>query len=237
MSSLWKTKGTITAPVPQSLVLDTVFGMNPKAIEAYHMDDAGHHAKPHPKSNVAPHNRIDHLTHLGFIKQFAPGDGLSRLYKRWAESFSSRLQALNIGDEWVKHPDIMKFWRVPLIASANNAIAGPLLEAINPNFTDEFDEFFLYSTSLLRCLPRWYLRRAYSLRKKLVDTVKIWHAIARSQFKDKNVDADGDADPWWGSQLIRERQEYLSRVDNWDHDSIAISDFALLWGLVQLSLY
>ncbi|KAI9644636.1 hypothetical protein NHQ30_006660 [Ciborinia camelliae] len=229
ISALWRIKETITAPVHQAYVLKTIFGMNPKAVGSYILDDSGLNAKPHPQSDVAPHNRIDYLTHLGFMKLLA-GDGLPKLYKRWSQEFSCRLQALNIDHEWVEHADIMKFWDIPLTASMNRAIAGPLLEAINPNFTEEFLEFLPYSDRLIRFFPRWLIPRAYSLRKKLLASVKTWHSIARSQFKDQYVDTDGDADPWWGSQCIRERQDYLSKVDNWDHDSIAVSDFGLLWG-------
>ncbi|TGO81091.1 hypothetical protein BPOR_1358g00010 [Botrytis porri] len=49
------------------------------------------------------------------------------------------------------------------------------------------------------------------------------------------VDADGDADPWWGSRCIRERQQYLSKVDGWDYDSMAVSNFGLLWDPALLS--
>ncbi|KAF7951339.1 hypothetical protein EAE96_006655 [Botrytis aclada] len=209
ISALWKIKETITAPVHQVLVLNKIFGMKPKAIATY--------------------NRVDYITHVGFLRLLT-GDGLSGLYRRRSLEFSYKIQALGIGQEWAEHTDIMKFWELPLIASLNKAIAGPLLEAINPDFTEEFLEFLPYANRLVKSFPPWLIPRAYSLRRKLVATVKTWHSIARSQFKDQYVDANGDADPWWGSRCIRERQEYLSKVDNWDYDSMAVSDFGLLWG-------
>ena len=48
--------------------------------------------------------------------------------------------------------------------------------------------------------------------------------------KESSVEDDGDADPWWGSEAMRERQTFLGEVDNWDHDALASSDFGLLWG-------
>ncbi|TGO26125.1 hypothetical protein BPAE_0066g00510 [Botrytis paeoniae] len=229
ISALWKIKETITAPVHQVLVLNKIFGMNPKAVQAYVLDESGLNAKAHPQSKIATHNRVDYVTHVGFLRLLT-GDGLSGLYRRWSLEFSYKTQALGIGQEWTEHTDIIKFWELPLIASMNKAIAGPLLEAINPDFTEEFLEFLPYANQLVKSFPPWLIPRAHSLRKKLVATVKTWHSIARSQFKDQYVDADGDADPWWGSRCIRERQEYLSKVDGWDYDSMAVSDFGLLWG-------
>ncbi|THV51762.1 hypothetical protein BGAL_0100g00310 [Botrytis galanthina] len=232
ISALWKIKEQITAPVHQVFVLNKIFGMNPKAVQAYVLDESGLNAKTHPKSNTLTHNRVDYITHVGFLRLLT-GDGLSGLYGRWSLEFSYRIQALEISQEWAEHTDIMKFWELPLTASMNKAIAGPLLEAINPDFTEEFLEFLPYANQLVKSFPPWLIPRAYSLRRKLVATVKTWHSIARSQFRDQYVNADGDADPWWGSRCIRERQEYLSKVDNWDYDSMAVSDFGLLWGQVK----
>ncbi|KAF7935863.1 uncharacterized protein EAE98_002083 [Botrytis deweyae] len=229
ISALWKIKETITAPVHQVLVLNKIFGMSSKAVQTYVLDESGLNAKSHPQSKIETHNRVDYITHVGFLRLLT-GDGLPGLYRRWSLEFSCEIQALGISQEWSEHTDIMKFLELPLIASMNKAIAGPLLEAINPDFTEEFLEFLPYANQLVKSFPPWLIPRAYRLRKKLVATVKTWHSIARSQFKDHYVDADGDADPWWGSRCIRERQECLSKVDNWDYDSMAVSDFGLLWG-------
>ncbi|KAF5869941.1 putative nacht and ankyrin domain protein [Botrytis fragariae] len=203
--------------------------MNPKAVQAYVLDESGLNAKTHPQSNISTHNRVDFITHVGFLRLLTR-DGLSGLYRRCSLEFSYKIQVLGIGQEWAEHTDIMKFWELPLIASMNRAIAGPLLEAINPDFTEDFLEFLPYAYQLVKSFPPWLIPRAYSIRKKLVATVKSWHSIARSQFEDHYVDADGDADPWRGSRCIRERQDYLSKVDDWDYDSMAVSDFGLLWG-------
>jgi hypothetical protein len=236
IQAIWRYKGVITSPAHQAFVLIGVFGMNPKAVQPYHLDDSGLQVNPHPKSNVAPHNRIDHLTHVGFMKLLT-GDGLSKLYQRWAQEFNRRLQALAIGDEWGPEiPDIMDYWQMPLTASMNVALAGPLLECINPDFTREFNEFLIYVHPLIKRVPRWLIPRAFRLRKKLVGNVRTWQNIARSRASPSDIDTERDYDPWWGSECFRERQKYLSKVDGWDHDSLAISDFGLLWGYVHSSI-
>ena len=229
VARIWKYKRTITTPGVQTFVLVRVFGMSMSAVNMYNQDDSGILPKPHPDSTVASRNRIDYLTHAGFHKLLA-GEGLSNLYRRWLASFNNRLQKLSIGDEWIERPDIMDFWMPPLTASLNEAVAGPLLECINPNFTRDFLEFLPYVHGLMKGLPKWCIPRAFYLRENLIRDVKQWHAIARARFKPSDVHEDGDTDPWWGSACIRERQKILAAVDNWNYDIIASSDFGLLWG-------
>ena len=203
--------------------------MSLKAVDMYTKDNSGILPKAESYSEVAPHNRIDYLTHAGFHK-FLIGDRLANLYKRWSTGFIRRLASLQIGDSWTDVADIMDFWMPPLTASLNEAMAGPLLERVNPNFTRDFIDYLPYVHDLMKGLPRLLVPRGYALRDSLISDVKKWHTIARSGFSESSVEADGDFDPWWGSEAMRERQRILGAVDNWDHDSIASSDFGLLWG-------
>ncbi len=229
VARIWKYKTSITTPGVHTFVLIRVFGMAAKAVNMYNLDDSGIQSKPHPDSNVMPHNRIDHHTHVGFSK-LLNGDRLPNLYLRWSQNFARRLQALGIGDKWMESSDIMDFWMPPLTSSLNEAVAGPLLECVNPNFTRDFLNFLPFAHGLMKGLPNWCLPKASSLRASLNRDVRQWQAIARSRFRESDVDLDGDADPWWGSACVRERQKILLGVDNWDHDTAAASDFGLLWG-------
>lgn len=203
--------------------------MPAKAVEMYTQDNSGILPKPEPDSNVAPHNRIDYHTNAGFHKLLT-GERLTGYYKRWSASFIRRLQVCDIGDKWENQSDIMDFWMSPLAASLNEALIGPILERVNPSFTEQFLEFFPYVHDLVKGVPRLFCRRGYALRDSLIQDVKKWHEIARIGFKESDVDDVGDSDPWWGSECIRERQKMLRKVDNWDDDAVASSDFGLLWG-------
>jgi hypothetical protein len=229
IASLWKYKRTITTPKVQTLVIRSLFEMSDKAIDMYTRDNSGILPKPEPDSTVAPHNRIDYLTHLGFHKLLA-GEGLAGLYKRWSANFILRLASMGLSNAWTDTADIMDFWMPPLTAALNEAIAGPILERRNQNFTREFLDYLPYVNGLMRGLPNLLLPKAYALRASLLHDVKEWQAIARAKFNEHDVDEDGDSDPWWGSKCIRERQRILGNVDNWDHDSVASSDLGLLWG-------
>lgn len=198
----------------------------------YTRDNSGILPKPEADSDVVAHNRIDYHTHAGFHK-LLNRERLANYYKRWSASFVDRLRLLNISNKWTEIPDIMDFWMPPLTSSLNQALAGPILEQINPNFTYYFLEYFPYVHDLMKGLPRVLCNRGYALRDSLIQDVKLWHKIARIGFKEADVDEDGDFDPWWGSECIRERQKVLHKVENWDDDAIASSDFGLLWGQVD----
>ena len=229
VAKIWKYRTTITTPGVTTFVLKTLFGLAPKAVSMYTLDTSGIHSKPNDDSQVAPHNRIDHLTHVSFHKHLL-GEGLLKSYQGFATAFIRRLPSLDIQDEWREFPDIMEFWMEPLTASMNEALAGPILECLNPNFTKDLLRYFPHIQGMMKGLPRWCIPEAYRLRESLVRNVKQWHAIARTRFKETDIDEDGGADPWWGSALMRERQSFLGKVDNWDCDAIASSDLGVLWG-------
>ena len=195
----------------------------------YTKDNSGMHSKPEPDSNVQPHNRIDYLTHQGF-HQFLAGSNLSRFYRRWSQSLDTRLQRLHIANEWVNISDIVDFWTVPLVASLNEALTGPLLECVNPNFARDLISYFPYAHRLMAGSAKWSMPQAYRKRDTLMANVRQWHAIARTRFREADISEDGDGDPWWGCEAMRDRQKYLGRVDNWDDEAIAASDFGLIWG-------
>ncbi|KAF1346317.1 hypothetical protein EJ07DRAFT_160562, partial [Lizonia empirigonia] len=63
LTSIWKAT-TLSSPIYiYSVALRHMFGMPQAALSVYAADDSGPYRKPHPESNVAPHNRVDHLTH------------------------------------------------------------------------------------------------------------------------------------------------------------------------------
>lgn len=229
VAKLWNYKKRITSPGVTTFVLKTLFGMAPKSLAMYTLDTSGVLAAPKPGSNVAFHNRIDHLTHANFHKHLL-GQGLNSLYRTFSDILLGRFPLLNIKDEWTEFPDIMEFWMPILTATMNETLAGPILECVNPNFTQDLLRYFPYTHRMMVGTPRWCIPKVYRLREKLIQDVKQWHAIARSRFHETDINEDGGADPWWGSALIRERQNILKKVDNWDYDSIASSDLGVLWG-------
>lgn len=203
--------------------------MAQKPVEMYQKDLSSIQTKPAEGTAVKPHNRIDYLTHANFVKMLS-GDGLNNFFVKWHVSFARRLEALRIGRDWTEGSDLEKFWMPPLTAALNEAMAGPILENVNPDFTDNFIEFLPFVHGLMKGLPSWCMSRATVLRDSLNRDVKTWHSIARACFKQSDIEPVGGSDRWWGLAAMRERQTLFEGVDNWDTHSIASSDFGLLWG-------
>ena len=223
-----KYHGHITDPGVHEFCLIRVFGVDKKAVKMYSQDDSGLHAKPAPHSSIAPHNRVDYHTHMTFLKIFH-GDGLNTLFRRWHISFSRRMADMQIGTQWVEGSNFETFWMPSMVASLNEAMVGPILEAVNPNFTNDFLEFYPYAHSLMNGVAKVFMPRAIALRDSLKRDFMTWHAVARSSFRESDVGEDG-TDRWWGLSAFRDRQRLFSQVDDWDHATLASLDFGLLWG-------
>lgn len=203
--------------------------MAPKAVEMYSMDDSGIYTKARPGSAIKPSNRIDHLTHANFHKHLL-GEGLVHIYHGFASSMIRRLPLLDIQAEWSFSPDLLEFWLPPMTSAMNEALAGPILECVNPRFTDDLLAYYPYLHNLMKGIPNMLIPGARKLQKSLIRDVATWHAIARGRFQEGDIDTTTGRDPWWGSAFMRERQNLLKQVDNWDADSLAASDFGIFWG-------
>ena len=220
---------TITTPGVTAFVLKTLFGMAPKAIDVYTLDDSGVHANPARGSRIVSHNRIDYLTHANFHKHLL-GEELWRTYRGFANSLMSRLDSLEIQDEWKQYPNLIDYWLPAMTSAMNEALAGPMFESINPKFTEDLLKYYPYLHSLLKGIPRWLIPEAQKLSGRLIRNVEAWHELARTRFCERDIDPISGRDPWWGSAFMRERQNFLRKVDNWDAHSIASSDFGIFWG-------
>ena len=226
---LWKkySTGFTTTDLP-CFVLQSVFKMPKKALKVYRQDKSGIAHKP--ATNISPHNRIEYLSFQNFHKCLN-GERLGLMFGRWSSLFADEVPSLNIQSEWKSVPDIVDFFLYPSTAALNRALTGPLLDCINPTFQQDFIDFIPHCTAMMTGLPKWCMPKAYALQNKLVSNVKQWHAIARARFQESDVDSEG-FDPWFGSQLMRERQNFLPNIDDWDADAVASADIALLWGYV-----
>lgn len=213
VARLRKYPSNITTPGVTTFVSRTLFGMSPKAVDMYSNDDSGIHSNPQPGSHVAPHNRIDHLTHANFQKHLL-GNGLQGFYECFAVSFLQRLPVLNDQNEWSCFPDLLQYWLPSMTSAMNEALAGPIIECVNPDFTSDLLEYYPYMHNLMKGVPGWWMLKARRLRKKLIGDIKIWHSIARARFQESDVDPRTARDPWWGSAFMRERQRILTGVEN-----------------------
>ncbi|KAI4110063.1 MAG: hypothetical protein L6R37_000196 [Teloschistes peruensis] len=229
VAKLRKYPKVITTPGVITFVLKTLFGMVPTAVDMHTFDKSGIQANARPGSSVKSHNRIDHLTHANFHKHLL-GEGLAKVYQGFAVSLLRRLPSLGIDNQWTQHSDLLDFWMLPMTSAMNEALAGPIIECVNPGFAKDLFQYYPYLHSFLKGWLKWLIPEAYRLQKSLIQGVATWHAIARARFHASDIDKTTGYDPCWGSAFMRERQQILRHVDNWDAHSIAASDFGIFWG-------
>ena len=205
-----------------------MFGMHWQPLSTYKADDSGHYPERHPGSLVEPHNRIDFLTHESTVR-FLSGPNLVRMFERFSRNLTDRLATIDAIADWEEIPDFLGFIQRELGTTVLEAITGPQLLVQNPTFVEDLFKYDSVVPILSKGIPRYMAKEAYKIRDKMLFMIKNWHAYARENFDERLVDADGDFDPFWGSEHIRYRQKVFSNVDGYDHDALASSDLGLIW--------
>ncbi|KAL8727057.1 MAG: hypothetical protein Q9166_006300 [cf. Caloplaca sp. 2 TL-2023] len=203
--------------------------MPAKALEVYAADKSGPRLQMYPGTNVPFHDRVDYQTHVSIAK-FLGGKGLSGLYRRFMTNVQTNLKVHpQIKHDWVTMPDLMIFFQRCFGSALTQAICGPILQNINPDFMDDLLEYDQNLPDLVKGLPSWMAPKAYNVRDKLLQSIHQWHAVARSLFINSSIDPDGDYDPFWGCGFMRNRQKTFAAMSNFDYDAFAASDLGFIW--------
>ena len=218
------------APKQAALVaLEYVFGLPKRAIGFYNDDDSGTAFNAHPQSNVEPHNRIFYFQHKTTLANLS-GSALNDLTRRFLENLRHRIFQSSIGSEWVDMPDLYSFLQVELFEASVEAMCGPIIFRLNPDFTKEFWEFDRCMPSLFKGYPRWMVPRSYRALDKALKSVKQWHTFAHEHYDPSQILAnDENWDEYFGSKLIKERLEYSKKMEPLNADALASEDMGLMW--------
>ena len=231
IQNIWK-QPTLASPI--SIYVYTMkyfFGMPEKALATYRADNSGPLPKPYPGSNVPPEDRVDHITHHGFLRAWA-GPCLNSTTRRFMESLLAREAQASLPHEWTEMPDLGAFFKDLPGTALVQCIYGPTLLEVSPNFMDGLWKFDINVPWFARGMPSFLLPEPYRLRERSVEHLKKWYRYAREHFDESLVDEDKDGDPLWGSNLMRYRQEKLLQVRDHDDDALARLDLGLAWGSV-----
>ncbi|KAI0101467.1 cytochrome P450 [Hypoxylon sp. NC0597] len=209
--------------------LGYAFGLPAKALSLYDKDNSGSGHVPHPGSSVEPRNRIDYRVYQSLIR-FLEGKGLQPFWNRFSNNITQQLHSFHdrVGSDWEYRADLMKVVGDEATVSIINALCGPHLLRLNPHFLQDFWDFDRNLQTYLQGFPWFLAPRAYAIRKRALDAVKVWQQHARDHYSDSVIGADGD-DPFWGSSFFRERQEMFLEMDGFDYDAIAFEDFGAIW--------
>ena len=201
-------------------------------MKVYIGDTSGVNPKPHKESNFASKDRYYYQNRKAIVG-FFNGPGLVSTGNRFSNLLIKEIGQLDIGHEWSDHEDLYRFIQNLFIGPAVQALCGSVLLKQNPNFGDELWKMDHDMYYFFKGFPRWLAPRAYLNRRKLLRSVKDWHSFARDNFHELCIESDGH-DPFYGSPLMRTRQDYLSQIKYFDADSLASQDLGLLWAYAFL---
>ncbi|KAI1455297.1 cytochrome P450 [Annulohypoxylon moriforme] len=228
VKEIWKRSATMCAGKVHVFACRYMFGMAEKTLSRYAADNSGPFLKPYPGSNVSPQDRIHRLL-AGGIDKALTGSGFGPKLERFRDSYISRIQHLKPADEkgWIEIADFHKFAHHTVGASIIQSLFGPGLTRLNPTFMEDLFEFEHWFPLLAKGLPEFIIPKAYAVRRKLHSHFKRWYAYNREHFTESSIGPDGDSDPFWGSEWMRQRQETLKVLQ--DEDSLAAGDLGVAW--------
>ncbi|KAL9608752.1 MAG: hypothetical protein Q9167_006424 [Letrouitia subvulpina] len=195
------------------------------------MDNSGINAEPNPDSNVKPKYRLNYFQVKAAHKHLN-GVGLAQMTKHFLKVLRRRVEESPIGDQWTEMPDLFAFLQHEVFSAAVEALAGKFLLGQYSGFVDDFWEFDRSVPTLIKKLPRWLSPRPYRVRQRLLDAIKNWHKLAREHSDFTKVGPeDPEWDPYWGSKLMRARQDYSKGMHFMNEDALAAEDLGLIFAM------
>ncbi|KAL8783455.1 MAG: hypothetical protein Q9195_009384 [Heterodermia aff. obscurata] len=222
---------SLSVNLSYAMALKYCFGMRDAAVASYLADTSGSREKPIAGSDTAPRNRILFRSHEN-IHHGLLGSGLTPTSDRFEKYLTEGLASLGVTDEWSARPDLLGLFQDMVGTALIKAVFGPALLDQDPGFLRDLWAFDEVIMDVGRRLPAFLFPGAYMLRKRLLQSVKKWHARARTSAVGVRRAQNEDADDYWGCKMIRERFGTLLDVEHQDYDSVASTDLAFIWAAV-----
>ncbi|KAK4459164.1 cytochrome P450 [Cladorrhinum samala] len=198
-------------------------------IPHYDADDSGMAATPRKGSNTEQKDRI-HYLQASAVQKLLSGQHLVALSEKFVSVLDRNLASAVSSSEWVEHPDLYAFLQSTVSRSAIESLMGSAILDRHPDLLSQFWEFDYSVPLFLRCLPKWLIPSAYRARSKLLKTVKSWHAHAHENSDcSRTGPQDPEWEPYFGSKLLRRRQEYAIETGWMDADARASEDMGLMF--------
>lgn len=203
--------------------------MPAKTLAVYRADNSGPCRKPYPGTDVPADRRIDHLSHKEFLRALS-GPGLKTTFRRFQRALETRVDRLGHSNEWANVPDFRTTFQEIIGAPLVEAVYGSEILRLNSSFVHDLYEFDAIVPWLARGFPSFIIPWAHQARRRVADQLRDWMRHARQNFTDASIYGDGDGDPFWGSQFIRNRHAIFSRVGGHDEDARVALDLGLCFG-------
>lgn len=233
IKEIWKNSALMCAGKVHVLACKYLFGFPDKWINAYAADNSGRFAKPLPGTNVPENLRIHRLLN-GSIEKSLTGSGFDPTLQRFRRNFVTKMEsfAAESNGEWVEINDLHHFLHNTIGRSILETVFGEGLFQINPTFMDDLYEFNDMLPYLTKGLPKWVYPRPHKVRSRLHGHLKRWYTWARANYPGEECHfADGDGDPYWGSNWMRQRQKTLDILQC--DDTLAAGDLGVAWASIE----
>ena len=211
------------------LALENMFGAPPSVIPFYAADNSGVNSAPLAGSGMRPEHRITYLQVKAAHKHLS-GTGLTQMTQFFLCVLNKRFSQIGGQSEWVDRSDLYAFFQDEVFRAAVEALCGPHLLSKTPAFVEDFWQFVADVPTLIKGLPWFLAPRTYRTRQRLLNAIKSWHkyAIEHSDYS-KIGPSDAEWEPYYGSKLIRARQEYSSKMPWMNEDALAAEDLGLIF--------
>ncbi|RYP80356.1 hypothetical protein DL769_002505 [Monosporascus sp. CRB-8-3] len=209
-------------------------GTPSESIPLYEADDSGMASRPKKESSTRQEDRIHYHQHHAAQKYLA-AQHLPPLSQRFIATLARNLEV--ISNNWLEHPDLYSFLQQHVGAAGIEALMGSEILRLHPTLLDEYEIFERSIPKFARCLPRWLLPKEYKNRDRLLDAFKKWHIHGHAN-SDCSRLAPGDPewDPYFGSKLMKARQDYASRMKAMNAGACASEDLGLMFALNSNSI-
>ncbi|KAI0413526.1 Pfs, NACHT and ankyrin domain protein [Xylaria grammica] len=222
---IWKQSSLIDLRLLASHILQRVCLMPSHAASLYRDDDSGVAAVPRPESRVPDtlriHRMISESNHDGLIR-----NGLKPTIERYLNALPVKL-ATKVGEDWTEMGDFWHFIQDTVGISIIEAIFGPSLLQMHPEFVRGLVELDHLVPPLLKGVPN---SKATNTSRVLFGQLKSWAKYAESHFAEESIYTDGDGDPFWGSSWTRSRHQHSLAA--FEGDATTAHDLAIAWGSI-----
>ncbi|KAI1455294.1 cytochrome P450 [Annulohypoxylon moriforme] len=230
IQTVFRSSKYLTSKPSLIFALKYLIGTPSEIIKSYAKDDSGMAARPNKGSTIKHADRIQ-FHQAQTARRFLSGQHLVQIAERYVATFLRNLRGLPAinTDEWVEFPDLYHFLQMEIARASIETIMGSEILKMNPTLIQDFWAFDMSVPQFTRCLPRWLMPSAYRARDRLLKNIKEWHAHARANVDyTKTNDDDPEWEPYFGSKLIRARQEYSLNTSFMNADSCASEDLGLM---------
>ncbi|KAI0199881.1 putative cytochrome P450 [Astrocystis sublimbata] len=214
--------------------LPTLYKMNTAEIQRWEQDKSGVTKAPIPGTDViASRQRLwynyEHIysEYLGKPQHMKPlVDTFQRLMDKTLDRYAT--------GEWT-NISIREFCRRQVAEGAINAVFGPDLIALTPDFIDRFWKFDEHVFMLVLGLPKWMNSAPSKAHDNYVLALEKWLRHSSQEFNVASHDVDTEWEPRFGGRAVRELFKWMSET-GWRQEVIAATLGALAFALNSNSI-